>query len=722
MTGAVIDRRQVMAGGLLLGLANGATAASAAPVVVKSEGQLNAYVAIARDGAITIVTPGAEMGQGVANGMPKIVAEELDADWSRVEVRLSEANPAFASPKNKRQRSANSDGITSYYDALRMVGATARAMLIAAAARRWNIDPARITTRESLLFHPDGQRRLGYGEVAVEAALLPVPANVPLKDPARFTLIGRDFPRKDIPAKVMGTARFGMDVVLPGMLYATVQHVPVAGAGLGGFSTAKASAMPGVRRIVKLDDAVGVIADSYWQARQAADVLQLQAVPGERLDSRVLTARIRAALDQQDGILPFPVAFGTGHPDIGASAEQIETAMASAPWKIEATYEVPYLAHATMEPLCCTALVEPDRCQIWGPLQCADVVPGTIAALTGLPASAVTVNRTFLGGGFGRKNECDFVIEAVKLAQAVPGRPVMTVWSREEDTRNDYYRPAFAARMRAAVNADGTIAAMHGRIAGQPLLTSKQFRIPGMADFGMAGDLIAGSYPIALRKVEAVEVPAPLRTGYWRSVSASQNGFFFESAIDEIAALLKRDPLSYRKALSAHDPRSLAVLDLVAQKSGWGRALPAGHGMGIALSTGWNARCAQVVEVAVSGRKLSIERIVCAFDCGHMIDPDNVIAQMEGGITFGLSAALFGKITLKDGAVEQANFADYPVVQMRSAPPIEVHLVNSGAPLGGVGETGVPAVAPALAGAIAAATGTRVRRLPVIDAGFEVSI
>ncbi len=683
---------------------------------------LNAYVQILPSGDVFIVTPGAEMGQGIVNSLPKIVAEEMDADWSRVTVRLSGADKAFLSPVNKRQRSANSDGVKTYFEAMRSVGATTRALLVGAAAAQWGVALDSVTAREGRLYHEPSGRTLGFGDVAEAAAKMPVPEATGRKDPANYRLIGKDLPRKDIPAKVEGKTEFGMDVDLPGLLRATVRHAPVAGAKLLPVDPAPAMAVAGVIAVVMLDEtAVGVIAKNYWAATKGAEALELKVEPGPKLDSAAIRERLVAALDGQDGVLLFPVEYkGPGNFDMGASADEIAAAIAGAAHRFAAEYEVPYLAHAAMEPLCATALVTADRCEMWLPSQAADVVPPLIAETLGLPVSAVKINRTYLGGGFGRKNERDFTRQAALLAKAVPGHPVMLIWPRNEDMRNDYYRPTFLARSQAGVAADGRILAMSSRIAGQPMTSGAAFRIAGLADGSVAGGLVPRVYKIGKRRIEAVEIEAPVKTGFWRSVSGSQNGFFSESLIDEIALKLGRDPLAYRLEILQEDVRGAAVLKAVGARAGWDKALPVGWGRGVAYSAEWGTRCALVAEVSVTGRRVHVERVICAVDCGLAIDPDNVIAQIEGGIIFGLSAALAGEITLKDGVIEQSSFADYPVLTMANSPVLEVFLVASAAPPGGVGEAGVPGVAPALCSAIHAATGERIRRLPVSASKFEV--
>lgn len=683
----------------------------------------NAFVTITADDQVIITSPGAEMGQGVVNSLPKIIAEELCADWDRVEVRLSGADARFNNPANK-QRSANSDAVVSYYAMLRRIGAATRSVLVEAAARHWNVEPASITAKNGRLHRASGES-LPFGAMAAAAAQLPVPQDPPLKSSAEHELLGRDFPRKDLPAKVDGSAVFGMDVSLPGMLYASIRHSPCTGLALEGYADEAALGAPGVHRVVALDNAVAVIADSYWQAEQAANLLELSSAQGGRLDTAQVRTMLREGLEDEAGFLPFPVTDTAGTRTPGTERARIDEIVAGAAVTFEADYEVPYLAHATMETLCSTALWADGRCEIWAPTQAGNTVAPKVAEATGIAPERITVHRTYLGGGFGRKFEPDFVIQSVQLAMTMPGRPVMLVWPREEDTRHDCYRPAFMARTRAGIDDDGRIRAMRSRISGQSLTTMKDYRVAGRADASVASDLVPSCYAIDERRIEHHEIATPLTTGYWRSVSASHNLFFTESAIDEIAAKLGRDPLDYRLQLAAHDPRAVAVLEAVRAKSGWDTPPGPGRGRGVALGCGWGARAAWVIEASIAEQdgaapRLQLNAITCVFDCGTAIEPDTVKAQIEGGIVYGLSAALFGEITLSGGQIEQASYADYPVVLMEHCPPIAVHLLDSGAAMAGVGEAGVPGVAPALASAIAQANGRRLRRLPLVNLAMEL--
>jgi len=717
-----VRRRSVLigGGGIAIGLLLGGcerlgfgTSESAAAT------ELGAYIQIAEDGIVTITTPGAEMGQGVSSSLPKIVAEELSANWANVEVKLSDVNPAFNNPTGG-QRSANSDAVRSYYEPLRKVGATAREMLVGAAALRWDVDPGSITVAEGVLTNVQSGATLTFGDVAADAAKLPIPKNPKLKEPKGFVLIGKFSPRKDIPGKVCGATVFGIDVVLPNMLYAAIKHVPVAGAKLAGFDAETAKGMPGVQEIVPLVDAVAVIADSYWQAQQAVDRIKLAEVKGERVDSDKLMARFQSALVNDADALSFPVGGSMKDPILSADQSVIDDAISRGPIKLEFEYSVPYLAHAALEPLCATALIEAGRCEIWAPTQAGEKIPPEVSAAIGLPESAITVHRTFIGGAFGRKNERDFMIQAALLAQARPGRPVMLIWSREQDTKHDYYRPATVVRSRLAISPDGTILAAHGRAAGQSLSTSAPYRREGFADPSVVGGLLSPDYEMGERRIDMVEVEAPIRTSFWRSVSLSSNGYFAEAIMDDIAGHLGRDPLEFRLAQLRDNPRGAAVMRLAAQKAGWGKAKGANVGRGISFTNGWNSQCAQVIQVSVKDKELVVERIVCAFDCGVQIDPGNIVSQIEGGIVFGLSAALFGNITFRDGAVVEETYAEYPVVTMANSPDIEVHLILSEDEIGGVGEAGVPGVASALTSAIYDATGDRIRALPIVKAGYEV--
>ncbi|WP_394728798.1 molybdopterin cofactor-binding domain-containing protein [Altererythrobacter sp. GH1-8] len=681
-------------------------------------GKLGAYIEIFDNGAVAITTPGAEMGQGVSSTLPKIIAEELGADWEKVEIRLSGFNPVFAKP-NGRQISANSDAVMSYFEPLRNVGAAARQMLTTAAAAQWNVPVDEVDVAKGVLTHRGTGKTLGFGDVAEDAAKLPIPENPQLKDPENFELIGKVTARKDIPPKVMGTAEFGIDVELPDMLHAAVRHVPVTGAKLGNFDASKARSMPGVVEIVPLDKAVAVIAESYWQAQQAVNTITFETPQEGRVDTDQLMKSFRKELDNDRNKLPFPV--GGWPPNLIQSAElaEVNAAINNSARQLQFEYSVPYLAHATLEPMCATALVEPGRCEFWAPTQSGESIPRDVSAATGIPAKEIIVNRTYLGGGFGRKNDRDFLIQAAQIAQAKPGRPVKMIWSREQDMKHSHYRAGIAVRSKVGLAPDGAMAAVHSRAASQAMTTGF-LRFEGLADPSIIAGLISPDYNVGTKRIDAAELEAPIPTSYWRSVTASSNGFFTEALINDIAGELGRDPYQYRLEQMIENPRGAAVLKLAAEKAGWTAPKPNGTGRGIAYASGWNSHIAQVIEVSVKDKQVEIEKITCAFDCGLAVDPDNVIAQIEGGIIFGLSAALFGKITWKEGQVEQNHYADYPVVTLANSPRIDVHLIATPEELGGVGEAGVPPVAAALTGAIRDATGEAIRDLPIVDAGYWV--
>jgi CO/xanthine dehydrogenase Mo-binding subunit len=697
-----------------------AGAPTLAPPVPVGPARFGAYVEITPDNRVIVTTPQSEMGQGVHDGLPKLVAEELDADWAQVEVRLPFADDAFINPITKRHRTANSESTVVYYDLLRKAGATAREMLVGAAAAAWGVPAAECTTEASRVTHAASGRSATYGELAAAAATQPVPAAPRLKDRSQFRLIGKATLRKDTPAKVDGSAIYGIDVRQPGMLYAALRRAPSVDTKLAGFDRDAALKLPGVVDVFEIPDGVAVVAKSTWQARKAAEALEanFDASGVSGLNSPAIRKRMLAALDDDAAAQPGRPAFGGPPYDKAATL----SAIAAAPVRKDWTYEVPFLAHAALEPLCATAVVADGRCEVWAPTQQPDRTRDAMAQITGLPREQCRLNVTFLGGGFGRKWETDFVRQAVQIANQVKGRPVKLTWTREQDFQHDRYRPAHIARSRVGLGKDGALLGLHTRTTGINMW-KQQGRppIPGMADPFALGLLINDRYAIPQKFADFVETPYPIPVGTWRSVSASMNTFFSESAIDDIASVTKRDPLELRLALLADDARAQAVLKTAAEKAGWGRKLPKGRGLGIALGVGFDSYCAQVVEVSVASGKVKVERIVCAFDCGLMVDPRNVEAQVEGGIVWGLSAARDGQVAFDAGAAVQTNFNTGPIIRFNETPPIEVHLMRSDHKPGGCGEASVPPVAPALASAIFAATGKRPRRLPIVEAGFTLA-
>lgn len=697
------------AGGLMVGLITPAGCARQQPGAPITASDLNAYVKISSNGEVSIIVPGAELGQGIYTSLPKIVAEELEADWERVVVRLAHADTAFANPNKERQSTGNSDAVTGYFDALRKTGAATREMLIAAAASQWELPQAECHAESGRVIHSQSGKSLGYGELAEAASKLPVPEDPPLKAASDYRLLGKSLPRKDTPMKVVGSAEFGADVRLDNQLFASIKTAPMFGGRVKSFDANQIDSKPGVVKVVEIDNGVAVVAESFWEADSALKALDIEfeLEANNTWSTEQISAAFHTALDSGNA-RAFPGAQGD-IPGLLGAAEDV----------FEATYEVPFLAHACMEPMVATAQVTAEACKIWAPHQQQGAARSAAAELTGLPLEQVSLQGTFCGGGFGRKWELDFVRQAVQIAQLTEGRPVTLIWTREEDIRHDYYRPALVSRNRAVLSDDGELLGLHTRIAGPSILTLQKRPRP-IPDPTVVSGAISRAYGIPNKLLEFVETNTHVPIGFWRSVSLSNNGFISESVIDELAHRAERDPVEFRLALIGDKPRARAVLEKAAKEAGWGKTLTAGKAMGVAFSAGFGSFNAQIAEITVRGDQLTLDRMTCVHDCGFAIDPDTVLAQMEGGVIDGLSAALFGKITIENGAVTQSNFHDYRLLRMSEVPEVDVHLISGDAPLGGVGEAAVPAAGPAVCNAIFAATGKRIRRLPIIDAGFQL--
>ena len=695
-------------GGLLLGWRvddwSGATPAAAATAAPPSFAP-NAFIRIDTHGRITLVMNQVEMGQGTYTSMPMLLAEELEVGLDQVQ--LEHAPPddkLYANPFFGDQETGGSSSVRAFYEPLRRAGATARTMLVAAAAQTWDVDPASCRAKRGVVTHGPTGRTLTYGALAEKAAKLPVPDKVPLKDPKDFTLIGTSAKRLDTPDKVNGKAQYGIDVRLPGMKIATVAASPVLGGKVAGLDEAKAMAIPGVRQIVNLGDVVAVVADHMWAAKQGLAALAIRWDDGP--NGNVSTADVVQGLDvasQQAGVV--------ARHDGDAAA-----AIAGAAQKIDAIYQVPFLAHAPLEPMNCTVHVRKDGCEVWTGSQTLTRAQGTAARVTGLPLEKVVVHNHLLGGGFGRRLEYDYVTQAVRIGQQVEG-PVKVVWTREEDMQHEFYRPYYYDRMAAGLDASSKPVAWSHRVVG-PAIVARY--LPAAFKDGLDTDGVDAAvqllYDIPAIQVEFVRHEEPaLNTTFWRGVGPTHNVFVIESFMDELAAAAKADPVEYRRALLGKAPRARAVLDLAAKAAGWGTPLPHGRGRGVALLySWWGSYLAQVAEVEVSqANELRVHRIVCAVDCGTVVNPDTVKAQIEGGVIFGISAALWGEITLKNGRVEQSNFHNYRVLRMNETPAIEVHLVRNLEAPGGLGEPGTSVTGPALANAVFAATGKRIRKLPL---------
>jgi len=714
-------------GGLLLGFTlPPLSPLSPLPPRVGNDGPFapNAFIRIDRDGRVTLMMHKVEMGQGTYTSMPMLLAEELEVELSQVRLEHAPPNDAlYAEPLFGVQETGGSTSVRGNWEPLRRAGAGARALLVAAAAQTWNVDTSSCHATGGVVIHGPTGRTLAYGALVDRAATLSLPGDVPLKHPKDWKLIGTPAKRLDSPDKVNGKAQYGIDVRLPGLKVATVAVCPVFGGKLASVDDSRAKAIPGVHQVVRLADAVAVVAEHMWAAQQGVAALDIRWDEGP--NAQLTTADIVRQLDaasQKPGV----VARKDG---------DVAQAMAGAARKIEAIYQVPFLAHATMEPVNCTVHVRPDGCDLWVGTQVPTFAQTAAAKVTGLPKDSVLVHNHLLGGGFGRRLEVDFIVRAVEIAKQVAG-PVKVVWTREADIQHDMYRPYYYDRIAAGLDERGTPIAWSHRVTGSSIMarvTSELFpktlRVMRAAGWhqlvamvkGLDVDAVEGAaeppYALPNIRVEYVrQEPPSIPTAFWRGVGPTHNIFVVESFIDELAAATQHDPFQYRRALLDQSPRAKGVLELAALQAGWGRALAPGSGRGISLLHAFGSYIAQVAEVSVSKQgDVRVGRVVCAVDCGTIVNPDTVKAQMESGIIFGISAALWGEITLKNGRVEQHNFNDYRVLRLPEAPVIEVHLVQSTAAPGGVGEPGTSAVMPAVANAIFAATGKRVRKLPVKD-------
>jgi isoquinoline 1-oxidoreductase subunit beta len=663
--------------------------------------QPNAWIRIGADDSVTLMVGSSEMGQGVYTAVPMILAEELDCDWARVRVEQAPAAKDYFNPLIGQQLTGGSTTVRAFFLPLRQAAAAARMLLVTAAARVWGVKESTCRAERGMVVHTASGRRVRYGALAGRAARLPAPEQVTLKAPADFRIIGKPTRRLDTPLKVNGSATFGLDVKLPGMLTAVVARCPVFGGRLKAADTAKAKAVSGVRDVLMIDSGVAVVAENFWAAKRGRDALAIDWDEGPNAGAN--SADIRNALQQaleRDG----------------AEARKegdVERAFKTAATHIEATYEVPYLAHACMEPMNCTASVTKDGCDLWVGTQAQTGAQRTAAKITGLAPEAVRVHTTFLGGGFGRRAEQDFIAEAVQLSKTV-GAPVKVVWTREDDIQHDFYRPAMLGRLSAALDASGKPVAWRHAIAG-PSIFARVF--PGNIKNGIDRTSVEGAadLPYAIPNIEVTYAMenGPIPVGFWRSVGSSHNAFITECFLDEVAAAAKKDPFEFRRGLLEKHPRHKAVLELAAAKAGWGKPLPLGRYRGIAVAESFGSFVAEVAEVSLSDAGLRVHRVVCAVDCGTVVNPDTVEAQMQSGIAYGLTAALRGEITIRNGRVQQSNFTDYPLLRIDEMPVIEVHIVPSDQPPGGVGEPGTPPIAPAVANAVFAATGKPVRKLPI---------
>ncbi|MDE1181813.1 xanthine dehydrogenase family protein molybdopterin-binding subunit [Paraburkholderia sp.] len=663
----------------------------------------NAFIQIDRSGKVALVIPKVEMGQGIYTSIPMLIAEELEVPLDSVTLKHAPPNEKlFMDPLLGGQLTGGSTSIRYAWEPMRRAGATARTMLVSAAAQQWQVDPSTCAAQGGMVTHAASNRSIGYGDLVEAASKLPVPQNVALKNPKDFKIIGTPVKRLDSPEKVDGTAQFGLDVRVPDMVYAAIATCPVFGGTLASVDDTSAKKIPGVRQIVKFDNGVAVIGDHTWAAKRglAALAITWNEGAGSTLSMKQIVADLADAARRNGAV--------------ARKEGDVNQAFSAAKNRIDAVYQQPFLAHATMEPVNCTVHVRADGCDVWLGTQVPTRIVDAAVKVTGLPADKIVVHNHLLGGGFGRRLEFDMATQALKVGKQV-GTPVKVVWTREEDIQHDMYRPYYYDTISAGLDANGKPVAWQHRIVGSSIMA--RFAPPAFKN-GLDPDAVEVAsdlpYDLPNQLVDYVrQEPHAVPTAFWRGVGPTRSTFVVESFIDELAAQAKIDPVKYRRDLLGKTPRARNVLDVATQAAGWGSAVSQGHGRGVSVMHAFGSFFAMVVDVSVDQGEVSVNRVVCAVDCGMIVNPNTIEAQVQGGIIFGITAALYSEITIKDGRVEQSNFTDYRMLRIDQTPPIDVHIVKSGEAPGGIGEPGTAALAPALTNAIFSATGKRLRQLPV---------
>jgi isoquinoline 1-oxidoreductase subunit beta len=707
-TGAALGTTSAFSGGLMVALTLPVSGPAQAAGLVHTP---NAWVHIADDNTITLLSARAEMGQGVYTSMPMLIAEELNVDLQKVKV-------AFAPPGKEYgnallfglQLTGGSTSVREGWEKLRLAGAQVREMLVAAAAAKWNVPASELRAENGMVLGPKG-KKASYGQLAEAASKLKAPEKPSIKDPSQFRIVGKKTTRLDTPAKVNGTARFGIDVQMPGLLIAQLVQSPVMGGKVKSFDASRAKGMPGVVDVVQIPDGVAIVADSYWHAKKARDVVSIDwdLGPAAGLNTAAMVAGTRAALTNGSPAIPM-------QPNVGDATAAIAAATTAGGKVVRAEYFTQNVSHSPMEPMNFTAHVESDKVLLVGPTQWPDAAQGAIAKMFNVKPENVRVESTFLGGGFGRRIDIDFIVQAAQISAAVK-RPVKLMWTREDDMTHDFYRPLGVHQVAAALGADGKPTAMSYRVASQSV-TGRVFGLPAEAPDGLMLEAGVALYEVPATRHEMIKHDAGLRVGYWRAVSHNMNAFANEAFIDECAGAAGQDPVAYRLSMLKKQPRGAAVLQQAAAKAGWGQALPAGRFRGVALMEGYDTYMAQVAEISMVDGTPKVHKVTVVADLGRMVNPDTVEAQIQSSIIFGLGAALWGDITVEQGRVQQTNFHQFRVMRNNEAPQIDITLVQSTEKPGGIGEPATALIGPAVANAVFAATGKRARKMPFTTANL----